>query len=98
MKPNILRGKILTFLRHVYPEGSDGRTIVSIFYQYHRTEDISESLEYLTDKGYVAKRLVPHPYIPQETLSLYKIAPKGIDLVEGNIEEDPGITVLKEDR
>jgi hypothetical protein len=98
MKTNILRGKILAFLRDMYPEGADERSIVSIFYQYHKSVDIIDSLAYLSDKGYVQKKDLPHPYRKLESIKMFKISPTGIDLVEGNIPLDPGIEVLQEDR
>jgi len=91
MKKNILRGKILSFLRDIFPDGADGLTVVSVFYQYHRDEDIRESLAYLEAKEYVSRKDLPHPYKPREVVSLYKISPQGIDLVDGNIGNDPGI-------
>jgi len=94
-KDNILRGILLEFLRKVYPEGAEKKTIISIFYQYHKTEDISTSLEYLTDKKYIHKKEHPHPYIKQEAILWYKITPEGIDLIEGNIKADPGILIQR---
>ena len=96
MKPNILRGKILNFLREIYPEGADERTIVSIFFEYHKLDHIIDALVYLSDKGYSVRKETPHPYREQEKIRIYKIAPSGIDLVEGNIDNDPGITIIRE--
>lgn len=93
MKNNILRGKILEFLHHIYPTGADSATLNSVLYQYHRVDDIEESAEYLAEKGYVSKTEGPHPYKLREKVVLYKIAPKGIDLLEGNLDSDPGITI-----
>ena len=92
-KENILRGKLLDLLRKIYPEGIDQKTVISILFQYHRTDDILSSLEYLRDKEYVLKKEQPHPFIKQEKILWYKLTPKGIDLLEGNIEADPGILV-----
>jgi hypothetical protein len=94
-KDNILRGKILDLLCKIYPDGVDHITMVSILFQYHKTEDISSSLEYLVDKEYVLKKEHPHSYIKQETIKWYKLRPKGIDLLEGNIDPDPGILIQR---
>lgn len=94
-RPNNLRGKILEFLKHLYPEGADERSVVSIYYEYHRHADILGSLEYLTDKEYISRKEIPHQYKPGEKIKLYKISPKGIDLLEGLIE-DPAILVCPE--
>ena len=94
-KDNVLRGLLLELLQDVYPEGIEKKSIVSIFFQYHQVADIATSLEYLTDKEYVIKKELPHPYIKQETIGWYKLTPKGIDLLEGNIDADPGILVRR---
>ncbi|MDR1248642.1 MAG: hypothetical protein LBK63_04985 [Treponema sp.] len=93
MKDNILRGKLLELLRKVYPEGVDKKTVMSVFFQYHKTEDLSTSLEYLVDKEYILKKEFPHPYLEQEFIQWYKLSPKGMDLLEGNIGADPGILI-----
>jgi hypothetical protein len=93
MKDNILRGKILDLLKKVYPDGVDYRTLITILFQYHKTSDITASLEYLVDKGYVLKKEHPHPFTEQELIQWYKLTPQGMDLLEGNIGADPGILV-----
>jgi hypothetical protein len=93
MKQNILRGKLLELLKRVYPNGVDEKTVISILYQYHKTEDIAASLEYLVDKQYAERKQFPHPYLEQEKLQWYKLTASGIDLLEGNIPDDPGILV-----
>ncbi len=97
MKPIMLRGKILEFLRDVYPEGADERTIVGIFYEYHDYDDIVGSVSYLADKGYAKLTEVPHPYKSAEKIRLYKIAPAGIDLIDGTTV-DPAVTIIPEGR
>jgi hypothetical protein len=95
VKQNILRGKLLALLKKTYPNGVDDKTIVSILYQYHRTEDIFASLEYLADKKYVERKAHPHPYLELEKLQWYKLTPSGIDLLEGSTPEDPGILIQR---
>jgi len=95
MKENILRGKLLDLFRKVYPEGIDQKTIISILFQYHKIGDIQTSLEYLVGKEYALKKEHPHPYIKQEKILWYKLTPKGIDLLDGNIENDPGILIQR---
>jgi hypothetical protein len=91
MKKNSLRGEILRFLRDLYPDGANETMLISVLYHYHKVEDIEEAVEYLTDKEYIQKKESPHPYREQEQMKWYKLSPKGVDLVEGNIEPDPGI-------
>jgi hypothetical protein len=95
MKQTILRGKILDLLKKVYPDGVDEITVISILYQYHRTEDIHSSLAYVVDKEYVEKKQQPHPFMQQEHVKWYKLKPKGVDLLEGSIDPDPGILILR---
>jgi len=92
-KENILRGKVLDLLRKFYPDGVDEASIVSILFQYHKIYDIQAALEYLKDKEYLLKKTQPHPFVMQEHVVWYKISPNGIDLLEGNIQPDPGILV-----
>jgi sugar (pentulose or hexulose) kinase len=93
VKQTILRGKLLALLKKVYPDGVDEKTVVSVHYQYHRTEDIAASLEYLVGKKYVERKEHPHPFLALEKVQWYKLTPEGIDLLEGNIPEDPGVLI-----
>jgi len=94
-KDNVLRGKILDLLNKVYPEGIDQKTIVSILYSYHKLDDINSSLEYLTDKKYILMKENQDPIIKHEKFKWYKLTPHGIDLIEGNINDDPGILIQR---
>jgi hypothetical protein len=95
-KPIILRGKILEFLKFLYPEGADGRTVTATYYEYYRTEDIVQALLYLTDKGYLSKKELPHPCRRAEKIAIYRITPVGIDLYDGTIT-DPGVSVIPDE-
>ena len=95
MKQTILRGKILALLKKVYPDGVDEITVISILYQYHRTEDIQASLEYVVDKEYVERKQQPHPFIEHSVVRWYKLKPKGVDLLEGNSDADPGVLIQR---
>lgn len=90
MRDNIIRGKILEFLKEIYPEGAEQLTILQVFYEYHKAEHIDRALEYLVDKGYATRRDIPHPYKKGLFLKLYRITPKGIDLQDG-LSADPGV-------
>jgi hypothetical protein len=96
MRDNSIRGKILEFLKDIYPEGADERTIVSVFYDYHRVDDINKALEYLADKNYIIRKEIPHPYKKNEFLKLYRITPSGIDLMDGLVK-DTGVAVVPEE-
>ena len=95
IRDNTLRGKILQFLRELFPQGTDAMTVIGIYYEYYRKEDIVENLEYLVSKGYVDKRQVAHPTRKLEKLSTYTINASGIDLCDGTTS-DVGITIVAE--
>ena len=91
-----LRGQILDFLKRVYPREIEELSIISVFYQYHQDKDIKQALHYLADKGYIEKKEIPHPYQRRRLIMLYKLTPKGIDLLENTIADD-GIILPTED-
>ena len=92
----VLRGAILDFLRKVYPQEVEELNVVGTFYQYYRDRDIRQALAYLADKGYVERKEVPHPVYRRKKLVFYKATAKGIDLLEGTIQDD-GIILPEED-
>jgi len=90
-----LRGQLLDFLKRIYPNEIEELGIISVFYEYHRDKEIRQSLQYLVDKGYAEKRNAKHPFRKREKLTFYKITAKGIDLLEGTIE-DMGVILEEE--
>jgi hypothetical protein len=96
MKHNILRGKLLSLLKELYPDGMEEMAIIMIEHEYYKPDDIRASLAYLADKSYILTKQTPHLLKPGEMIVGYKIAPSGIDLIDGNIPEDPGITLSRE--
>lgn len=96
MKGTILRGKLLVLLSNVYPDAMEQTSIIGIYYQLNKVDDIHAELAYLVDKGYIIKKETPHPFKENKTVVYYKISPKGIDLCEGNIQADPGIILQVE--
>lgn len=96
MKGSILRGKLLALLKNVYPDGMEQTSIIGIYYQLNKVDDILTELAYLADKGYVIKKESPHPFKANASVVYYKISPAGIDLCEGNIPSDPGIILQVE--
>lgn len=96
LKEAPLRGAVLTFLRDIYPEGAERRTIISVLYQYHDYEPIKQALEYLVDKDYVSRKDVPHPYRAGDAISIYRITANGIDLLDGLLA-DPAVLIPREE-
>jgi DNA-binding PadR family transcriptional regulator len=83
-----LRGLILDFLNRIYPREIEELEIIAVFYQYYRDTEIRQALAYLADKGYVDVKKVVIPYDKRRYRTLYKITPKGIDLLDGEIVDD----------
>jgi hypothetical protein len=96
IKANVLRGILLRLLKEVYPDGLNEIEIIGIEYQYYKPDEVRPALSYLTDKGYLLRCESPHPYKQLEKIIGYKLLPPGIDLLEGNIDADPGITLTPE--
>jgi DNA-binding PadR family transcriptional regulator len=86
---------MLEFLNRVYPSMVIELDIIGVFYRDYRDSNIRKALSYLVDKGYVEAIKKPHPVRRYDEQVLYKITPKGIDLLDGT-ENDNGI--LLEDR
>ncbi|MEL5719148.1 hypothetical protein [Treponema pedis] len=93
IKTAYLRGELIKFLCTVYPDGIPEQVIVRSFYEYNEHQVIISSLEYLTEKGYAEKKEIAHPYKERESVRWFKITAKGIDLIEGNIEDDAGVSI-----
>ena len=85
-----LRGNILRFLREIYDNTIAHASILESYYQYYKVDDIEDCIAYLVDKGYAVKKELKSPFASFEVSHIYKISTKGIDLLEGTIE-DPGI-------
>lgn len=84
----MLRYEILDFLNRIYPRAVEEIEIISVFYRTYRAKEIKRQLYYLVDKGYIEADEVEIPYIYYEKKKLFKITPKGIDLIEGRIRDD----------
>ena len=93
VKPAFLRGELVQFLHKTYPDGIPEQVIARTFYDYNEKDAILSALAYLTEKGYIEKKEVPHPYKEQSYVRWFKITAKGIDLIEGNIARDNGVVL-----
>ncbi len=88
MRQNQLRGKILAFLKYLYPDRIDEDGIVSVYYQYYKYDNIKQAIEYLIDKKYISRKKTVHPYKTGRFIKLYKIMPAGIDILEGTATDN----------
>jgi len=55
--------------------------------------EVSGHLDYLQSKGYVKKREITDKRVADFSAHVAQITPMGIDLLEANIPEDPGIVL-----
>lgn len=84
----ILRGEILRALYRNLPHPVGDNLLASIF----TTETLSNlqgNLRYLGDKGYIELEEVSEPYVTATLMA--RLTSKGVDLLEGSIQPDPGI-------
>lgn len=93
MEIKIIRGRILKTLKtnYPYPAGSELISNILTDGQYNISPpQVNAQLIYLEEKGYIEmkKAEIPGVDIPRV---LAKISPKGIDLLEKNIQADPGV-------
>ncbi len=88
-----IRLRILRTLHISHPFGVKERiiylTINDAGYEI-RENDIASELVYLREKGYVESERKFSKALREE-VRIHKITPMGIDLLEGNLPEDPGI-------
>lgn len=83
------RGRILKILYKAFPDGVNGGLLRLTLLQmafYISTGILRGHCDYLAGKGYVEIHNTPG-----EEDYIVKLTPKGIDLLESNIEPDPGI-------
>lgn len=87
----IARGEILRMLYRMYPDAVADNVMKSTFvWITHGVLDGHAS--YLTETGYAAREMIDHRKFEFSTAQyILRITPKGIDLLEGNIDADPGI-------
>lgn len=87
----IARGEILRMLYRMYPDAVADNVIKSTFvWITHGVLDGHAA--YLVESGYAAREEIDRRKYGFSTADyLLKITPQGIDLLEANIEPDPGI-------
>lgn len=87
----ITRGEILRMLYRLYPDPVADNVVKTTFvWVTHGV--IDGHAAYLVERGYASREEIDHRKYEFSTAEyILKITPKGIDLLEGNVEPDPGI-------
>lgn len=88
----LIRKEILRILDHSYARGANAGLIATSLLEgaFAMTEgEVDEELIYLADKGYIYLQKFEDPVLGNDRVA--RLSPKGKDLLEGNIERDPGI-------
>lgn len=86
-----IRGWVLNILERARPYGASFSVIESTLLDlgFHVTDnELKAHLVYLTEKGYVRLEEIERNRVKRR---INYITPKGVDLLEGNIPEDPGV-------
>lgn len=87
----ITRGEILRMLYRMYPDAVGDNVLKSTFI-WVTVGVLDGHVAYLVESGYARREAIDHKKFEFSTAEyILKITPKGIDLLEGNIEPDPGI-------
>ena len=88
----LVRKEILRILKVFYPDGVAANGIATSLIDAGYTISVPEVLQqlaYLSDKGYVSVRELKSEHLGKRDVA--RLLPKGIDLLDENIEKDPGI-------
>ncbi len=91
-----IRGMVLKIIYSNYPEQIGDTLIKEILEDsgYVVSEqDIKANIDYLQGGGYIESNNITNKGLGISR-TVCKLTPKGINLIEGNIEEDPGIEVI----
>jgi hypothetical protein len=90
------RGFVLKCLNY-YPSDDINTLIVADFVRNCgcacTDSEVESYIDYLQSKGYVKKEEINDKRIADFSAKVARITPKGIDLLEANIPEDPGIVL-----
>ncbi|TEB09316.1 hypothetical protein [Pelotomaculum propionicicum] len=92
-----LRGFILSICMHNYPHGCSEKLIATTVgeNQFDSSPALLRGhIEYLLEKGYVRTEVAEAKHLGISRTLVY-ITAKGIDLLEGNIQPDPGVLLFQ---
>jgi DNA-binding PadR family transcriptional regulator len=86
-----IRGWILRICQRAQPYGASFQVIEVTLMEagfHHSLTEMKSHLKYLEEKGYITMEELKQGGVKRRINS---ITPKGVDLLEGNIEPDPGV-------
>lgn len=87
----IQRGELLRMLYRMYPDAI-GNNVIDQTFTWVTPGLLRSHVAYLVDSGYATREDIDHEKYKWSTADyILKVTPKGIDLLEGNIQPDPGI-------
>lgn len=90
-----IRGRILKILEINYPEGVSDRIISLTLNDINYAVNpgvLAGYLEYLAEKGYVENNEIDNHELNMQ-MRISKLTAKGKDLLEGNIDQDVGVSL-----
>lgn len=89
-----IRGWVLHIIAGVQPYYASFRMIKAELEDlgfHYPDRKLKANLKYLVDKGYITLQETEHNGVKRR---LNSVTPKGIDLIEKNIPEDPGVMTV----
>ena len=89
------RGAVLGLLEEGYPTGVAYQVMERILHSTAKCQphELPGVIKYLEDKGYVKVTTPEEPTLKPLSSSIVELSAHGIDLLEGSIAEDPGISI-----
>lgn len=89
------RGAVLGLLEESYPNGVSYQVIERILHSSAKCapHELPGIVRYLEDKQYVEVKVPEEPSIKPLGNSIVELSAHGVDLLEGSIQEDPGISI-----
>jgi hypothetical protein len=94
----IIRGLILKILNHEYPNALSDETVLAslqaVGYADLTRHSVREDFDYLADENKKFLKITSRPSAPGD-FWMAKLTAKGNDLLDGRINDEPGVTVAR---
>jgi len=87
------RGAVLGLLEESYPVGVAYTVLTRVLTSCGKCQahELPAIVQYLKDKGYIRVKTPEEPELKPLDNSVIDLAAHGVDLLEGSVDEDPGI-------